>query len=89
MTLKGIQITCSGCGENTFMEVKNNSLRPSTFHQDGAYVDHYNENQSESWVKVQQVMDLCPRCQKIHEKMLASFYEECGKARDEYDREND
>lgn len=82
MTKKGIQITCSGCGEITFIE------RDNRAHSliDCTRTLYHNENQSESWGVVICIFDLCPRCQKIHEKMLASFYEECGKARDENDR---
>ena len=83
MTKKGIQITCSGCGVYTFIEKPNNA-RTYTL-GDGTNTMLYNENQSESWARVNSSFDLCPRCQKIHEKMLASFYEECGKARDEND----
>lgn len=78
MTTKGIEITCSGCGAITFMDERVGwQLLRST--KDITKVVAYDKDQSESWVKVHQTFDLCPKCAKIHEKMLCKFYEECGK----------
>lgn len=80
MIKKGYQLTCSGCGADTFVE-SNVSPRPLNLKY-GTHVTAHNEEQSESWVAVHQLFDLCPRCAKIHEEMLSKFYEECGRARD-------
>ena len=79
-----IQLTCNGCGSTTFMETYNSELIKTLQHyKDGSEVGAYSNNQSESWSRIHTHMDLCPRCQKIHEKMLCKFYEECGGARDD------
>lgn len=78
MIEQGTKVTCSGCGVSTFV----NSFGPydlKKIHKakEGTVVKAYNENQSESWARVQQVMDLCPRCQRIHEEVMVTFYDKC------------
>jgi hypothetical protein len=83
MTKKGIQITCNGCGISNFIEESGTRSTPAVLNKitDGSHMLMYNENQSESWCRVVLKMDLCPKCQKIYEKMLCEFYERCGEAR--------
>ena len=84
MIKKGIQVTCTGCGINSFVDEYDAKVMgcKSFSLKDGAHSKAYNENQSESWYHTVQKMDLCPRCHAIYEKMLCRFYEECGEARD-------
>lgn len=89
MVKRGIQLTCAGCGASTFIEVSPLKMKVYMPFNDCGDVDHYDPNQSESWVKTHEVMDLCPRCAKIREKKLCEFYEECGAARDKEVTENE
>ena len=82
MIKNGVQLTCRGCGINTFIEASPIARDRFEPYNDQNIVKQYDENQSESWVKTYEVMDLCPRCAKIHEEMLCEFYEKCGEARD-------
>ena len=88
MIKNGVQLTCRGCGIDTFIEVSPIARDIFSPYNDQSVVTHYNEEQSESWVKTRDVMDLCPRCAKIREEMLCKFYEECGAARDKEAAEN-
>ena len=85
MIKKGYQLTCSGCGETSFVE---SSVTPRKLSfKNGTRVVSHDKEQSESWVIVHNLFDLCPRCAKIHDKMLCQFYEKCGEARDK-EKEN-
>ena len=79
MIKKGYQLTCEGCGAETFV-YSNISPRPLKI-KTGIESECYNENQSESWDKVHTVLDLCPRCSKIYEEVMCTFYEKCNEAR--------
>lgn len=83
MIQKGARITCTGCGCSTFIENVASIPTPIAKFKETSHVFAYNQEQSDSWARVHQIMDLCPRCQKIHEKMLCKFYEECGGANDD------
>lgn len=89
MVKRGIQLTCAGCGASTFIEVSPLKMEGYMPFNDRSDVTHYDPDQSESWVKVRSTRDLCPRCQKIREKKLCEFYEECGAAGDKEVTENE
>lgn len=86
MIKKGYEMTCSGCGISKFVD-SSTTPRKLSFKEGSRSVD-VNPNQSESWVIVHELFDLCPRCAKIREEMLCKFYEECGAARDKETTEN-
>lgn len=83
MIEKGYQLTCEGCGVKTFI-TSQKTPRKLNFKPGTLVIDH-NKDQSESWVIVHKLFDLCPRCAKIHEEVLSNFYERCTEARDKDD----
>ena len=81
MIKKGYQLTCSGCGKDTFVET---SVTPRKLSfKSGSRALNLNSEQSESWVIIHQLFDLCPACAKIYEETLCGFYEKCGEMRKE------
>lgn len=81
MIKKGYQMTCEGCGKTTFVE---STISPRALNfKPGVKSINYNKEQSDSWVIVHKLFDLCPTCAKIHEQMLCVFYEKCNDARKE------
>ena len=81
MIKKGYQITCEGCGKETFIE---STISPRKLNlKTGVKCVDYNKEQSDSWVIIHKLFDLCPKCAKIHEEVLCIFYERCNEAREE------